>query len=108
MWGEAKLDPVDPNRGLIDHLAQRHDIAVEIAPIEAMQGAVRRFDAKARRLVLSEVLPRGSRNFHIAYQIGLIEAKPPIDAIWPTRSCRRARPRRCAASASPTISPAPC
>ena len=51
------------------------------APIEAMQGAVRRYDAKAKRLVLSEVLPRGSRNFHIAYQIGLIEAKPAIDAI---------------------------
>jgi XRE family transcriptional regulator, fatty acid utilization regulator len=81
LWREAQLDPADPHRGLIDHLAQRHAIMVEIAPIEAMQGALRRYDAKTKHLVLSEVLPRGSRNFHIAYQIGLIEAKPAIDAI---------------------------
>jgi predicted transcriptional regulator/DNA-binding XRE family transcriptional regulator len=77
----AAIEPHDPQRGLVDHLSKRHGIAVEVAPIEAMQGAVRRFDAKARRLVLSEVLPRGSRNFHIAYHIGLMEAKAATDAI---------------------------
>jgi predicted transcriptional regulator/DNA-binding XRE family transcriptional regulator len=81
LWRDARLDPADPHRGLVEHLAQRHGIAVEIAPIESMQGALRRYDARAKRLVLSEVLPRGSRNFHIAYHIGLIEAKPAIDAI---------------------------
>ena len=81
LWRDAGLDAHDPQRGLIDHLAKRHGITVEVAPIDSMEGAVRRFDAKAKRLVLSEVLPRGSRNFHIAYHIGLIEAKPAIDAI---------------------------
>jgi predicted transcriptional regulator/transcriptional regulator with XRE-family HTH domain len=81
LWQRAGIDPHDPQRGLIDHLAKSHGVSVEVASIDAMQGAVRRFDQKAKRLVLSEVLPRGSRNFHIAYHVGLMEAKPAVDAI---------------------------
>ena len=81
LWREARLDPADPHQGLVGHLASRHGITVEVAPIEAMGGALRRYDPRAKRLVLSEALTRGSRNFHIAYQIGLIEAKAAIDAI---------------------------
>lgn len=81
LWRDARLEPGDPARGLVEHLASRHGIAVDVAPVEAMAGALRRYDAKGKRLVLSEVLPRGSRNFHIAYQIGLIEAKTAIDAV---------------------------
>jgi XRE family transcriptional regulator, fatty acid utilization regulator len=30
LWREARLDPADPHRGLVDYLAQRHGIVVEI------------------------------------------------------------------------------
>jgi XRE family transcriptional regulator, fatty acid utilization regulator len=43
---------------------------VERAPV--MGRAVRRFDPATRRLALSEVLRRGSRNFQLAYQAGLL------------------------------------
>lgn len=78
---DAPLDASDLHRSLVDHLSRRHGISVEIAPTASMEGALRRYDAKTKRLVLSEVLPRGSRSFHLAYQIGLIEAKDAIDAI---------------------------
>lgn len=81
LWRDARLEAADPYRGLVAHLAARHAITVEIAPFEAMDGALRRFDAKARRLLLSEVLPPAGRTFHVAYQIGLIEAREAIDAI---------------------------
>jgi predicted transcriptional regulator/transcriptional regulator with XRE-family HTH domain len=45
------------------------EVAVERAPV--MGRAVRRFDPVTRRLLLSEVLRRGSRNFQLAYQAGL-------------------------------------
>jgi predicted transcriptional regulator/transcriptional regulator with XRE-family HTH domain len=81
LWREVSLDPVDPHSGLVAHLADRHRIAVEIAPHDGQAGALRRYDAKTRRLVLSEVLARPSRTFQIAYQIGLIEAREVLDAL---------------------------
>jgi predicted transcriptional regulator/transcriptional regulator with XRE-family HTH domain len=81
LWREAPLDPIDPARGLVERVAARHGITVEVAPQDRMAGALRRFDPHAKRLTLSEVLPRTSRNFQIAYQLGLIEAKAEIDAI---------------------------
>lgn len=81
LWQEAGLDPADPYRRLLDHLAARHGVTVEIAPHGAMDTALRRYDPKTKRLMLSEVVPRGSREFQLAYQIGLIEAKEAIDAV---------------------------
>jgi len=81
LWQAARLDPADPYRGLVEHLAARHAISVTIMPAQAMAGAVRRYDAGARRLALSEVLPPSGRNFHLAYQIGLIETKTAVDRI---------------------------
>lgn len=78
---KSEIDPVDPAQGLAAHLAKRHGVAVDIATQEAMAGALRRYDTKTKRLVLSEVLPRASRAFHMAYQLGLLEAKDAIDTI---------------------------
>ena len=41
--------------------------------------AIRRFDPEKRILYLSEVLRRGSRNFHLAYQVGLETQHPALD-----------------------------
>ncbi|HEV2162250.1 MAG TPA: short-chain fatty acyl-CoA regulator family protein [Stellaceae bacterium] len=68
----------DLGRALGEQLARRHGVTVEIATIASMAGALRRFDPRARRLDLSEALPLASRNFHLAYQLGLLEAREPI------------------------------
>ncbi|MCA3247471.1 MAG: DUF2083 domain-containing protein [Azospirillum sp.] len=77
----AALPPGEPWRVMLDYAKVKHGIAVEIAPPEALDGAVRRFDAKTRTLRLSEILPRASRRFHMAYQIGLVEARDAVDGI---------------------------
>lgn len=71
----------DLGRFLGDRLTQRHGVTLEIAPVEAMAGAFRRFDPRSRRLSLSEALPLASRNFHLAYQLGLLEARDAIGDI---------------------------
>jgi predicted transcriptional regulator/DNA-binding XRE family transcriptional regulator len=79
----AETIPLEPDMGrlLADRLTERHGIAVSIGAVEAMAGAFRRYDPKARSLVLSEMLPLPSRHFHLAYQLGLIEAREAIDGI---------------------------
>ena len=98
-------------RALAERLARtaRHR-ASTIAPLERMDGALAALRPAARALLtLSEVLPRSSRHFHLAYQLGLLEAREAIDARDHARpSCPRPKPRRCAASASPITSPARC
>ncbi|HXP30309.1 MAG TPA: short-chain fatty acyl-CoA regulator family protein [Stellaceae bacterium] len=69
----------DTGRALAERLAQKHGIALDIAPLERMNGALRRFEPQTRTLALSEVLPRSSRHFHLAYQLGLMEAREAID-----------------------------
>lgn len=68
----------DLGRALGERLARRHGVTVEIATIASMAGALRRFDPRTHRLDLSEALPLASRNFHLAYQLGLLEAREPI------------------------------
>jgi XRE family transcriptional regulator, fatty acid utilization regulator len=77
----APLQRADLARALADRLAQRHGITTEILPLDEMAGALRRFDPQTHKLSLSEVLPRASRHFHMAYQLGLIEAKDVIGDI---------------------------
>ncbi len=66
-------------QALTERLATKYGITVEVAPLERMGGALRRFDPRARLLTLSETLPRPSRHFHLAYQLGLIEAREAIN-----------------------------
>lgn len=61
-------------------LRETHGIAVEIVPADR-HTALRRLDAEAKRLEISEVLPPRSRNFQLAQQAGLLFAAPEIDAI---------------------------
>ncbi|MDE2228023.1 MAG: DUF2083 domain-containing protein [Alphaproteobacteria bacterium] len=68
----------DLGRALSERLARQHGVTVEIATVDTMAGALRRFELRNRRLNLSEALPIASRNFHLAYQIGLLEARDAI------------------------------
>jgi predicted transcriptional regulator/DNA-binding XRE family transcriptional regulator len=84
LWAETAPSPDDLDRGLADRLATRHGIAIEIAPADRMAGGLRRFEPRERRLVLSEILPRESRRFHLAYQLGLLEAPQAFDSVIAT------------------------
>jgi len=68
----ARLEDEDLFRGLVSYLHDDHGIEVRIEKVSFMQEAVRRFEPKKRVLYLSEVLRRGSRNFQLAHQIGLL------------------------------------
>jgi hypothetical protein len=78
---DAGLDGEDLYQGLVRYLAREHGVEVRIEKVGAMRGAVRRFEPEARRLFLSEVLRRGSRNFQLAHQIGLLTQTDSLDRL---------------------------
>lgn len=77
---EAHFDRADMYKSLVKYLREKHGISVELIPVST-GGAMRRFDAERRVLALSSVLPPWSRNFQLAHQIGLVEAREDIKAI---------------------------
>lgn len=66
---------------LINLLATRYAVDVEIASSEVMGGALRRYNPLTRRLDLSEMLPLPSRTFQIAHQIALLGFRKVIDQL---------------------------
>ncbi len=66
---------------LCRYLERRHRVAVQVRTVGEMRGAMRRYDPGGRALLLSEVLRRGSRNFQLAYQVGLLQCAPRLDRL---------------------------
>ncbi|MHB1303867.1 MAG: helix-turn-helix domain-containing protein [Acidiphilium sp.] len=64
------------NHALAERLRQVHGLVVSVAPLP---GALRRYDPASRHLVLSETLPRESRGFQMAFQLGLLEMRDLIE-----------------------------
>jgi len=63
---------------ITERLRTTHGLHVHVGPLE---GALRRFDAGARSLVLSDQLPRESQGFHLAFQLALMEARDAIEGL---------------------------
>ncbi len=74
---ELGVVPAEMNHAVAERLRRRHGITVTVGPLE---GALRRYDATARSLLLSEMLPRESRGFHMAFQLALLEAREAVEA----------------------------
>jgi predicted transcriptional regulator/transcriptional regulator with XRE-family HTH domain len=72
LWRDAGLAASNLYGELVAYLERAHGVRVQIERTAAMQGAVRRYDPERKVLSLSEVLRRGSRNFQLAFQIGLL------------------------------------
>jgi len=68
-------------RDLIQLLATRYAVDVDVAPSEAMGGALRRYNPLTRRLELSEMLPIASRTFQLGVQIAFLGFRKEIDAL---------------------------
>jgi predicted transcriptional regulator/transcriptional regulator with XRE-family HTH domain len=77
LGAELAAAPAEMNHAVAERLRRRHGIAVTVGPLE---GALRRYDAPARLLQLSEMLPRESRGFHMAFQLALLEAREAVEA----------------------------
>jgi hypothetical protein len=81
VWADAQLLGEDLFGQLGRYLEREHGVRVMVRTVEEMDGAVRRFDPARGELHLSEVLRRGSRNFQLAQQIGLLSATRAIDEV---------------------------
>jgi hypothetical protein len=79
VWRDGRLEGEDLFGALCAYLERRHGVKVEVRKVGVMRGAVRRFDPATGVLALSEVLRRGSRNFQLAYQIGLTECAAALE-----------------------------
>jgi hypothetical protein len=77
----AQLDGDLIFTGLSEYLRRVKGVEVRIEQAGRMQSALRRFDADRRILYLSEVLRRGSRNFQLAHQVGLLTQSDVLDRI---------------------------
>jgi hypothetical protein len=80
LWRDARLDRDDLYGTLVRHIAEL-GVEVRIVRTAEMRGAVRRYDPESKVLHLSELLRRGSRNFQLAYQIGLLGRSPVLDRL---------------------------
>jgi predicted transcriptional regulator/DNA-binding XRE family transcriptional regulator len=76
--GDLAAAPAEMNHAIAERLRHRHGVTVTVRPLA---GALRRYDPAARSLALSEILPRESRGFQMAFQLALLEASPGVDAL---------------------------
>ncbi len=75
---ELAASPHEMNHAVAERLRRAHGLTVTVQPLA---GALRRYDPATRSLALSEALPRESRGFQMAFQLALLEAREPVDAI---------------------------
>jgi predicted transcriptional regulator/transcriptional regulator with XRE-family HTH domain len=75
---ELSAAPAEMNHAIAERLRRMHGVTVWVGP---MEGSLRRYDPAARRLDLSEGLPRESRGFQMAFQLMLLEAREALDAL---------------------------
>ena len=73
LGGQSEL-----NHALAQRLRRRHGVVVRVAPLTDM---LRHYDPQSALLVLSDLLRRESRGFHMAFQLMLIEAHDPVEAL---------------------------
>jgi predicted transcriptional regulator/transcriptional regulator with XRE-family HTH domain len=75
---ELRVAPAELNHAIAERLRRTHDVTVTVQPLD---GALRRYDPAARILALSEVLPRESRGFQMAFQLALLEARDAAEEV---------------------------
>jgi predicted transcriptional regulator/DNA-binding XRE family transcriptional regulator len=81
LWRDARLSGDELYAKLVHYLGAAHGVRVHVEKTASMARATRRFDPDRRALYLSEVLRRGSRNFQLAYQVGLLSQHAVLDRL---------------------------
>lgn len=78
---ELEVDADDLASALTARLLDVHGVEVHIAHAGDMPSALRRYDPKAKRLMLSEALERPTRSFQLAHQLCLFEHRAVLDSL---------------------------
>jgi len=81
LWKDGRLESDDLFGALAQHLERAHRVTVRVVTVGEMPGAVRRYLPQKKELLISEVLRRGSRNFQLAFQVGLIDCAPTLERL---------------------------
>lgn len=68
--------PAEMNHAIAERLRRTHGVRIAVGDLA---GALRRFDAESRTLFISELIPRESRGFQMAFQLMLIEAGEAVE-----------------------------
>ena len=76
--GQLRAAPAEMNHAIAERLRRVHGLTVTV---QTLEGTLRRYDPATRALALSEMLPRESRGFHMAFQLALLESRDVADAI---------------------------
>ncbi|HEX7078268.1 MAG TPA: short-chain fatty acyl-CoA regulator family protein [Candidatus Eisenbacteria bacterium] len=79
LWRDGPLEMEDLFGALAQYLWRAHGVKVTVVRVNEMPGAVRRYDPAKKELFISEVLRRGSRNFQLAHQAGLLHCSDTLD-----------------------------
>jgi predicted transcriptional regulator/transcriptional regulator with XRE-family HTH domain len=78
LTAELGVGPSETNHAIAERLRRTHGVSIVVGPLE---GALRRYEPDVRRLLVSDLLPRESRGFHLAFQLALLEAREAVDAM---------------------------
>jgi predicted transcriptional regulator/DNA-binding XRE family transcriptional regulator len=81
LWVENGFAIQTLQRDLVQLLATRYAVDVDVSPSQAMAGALRRYNPLTRRMELSEMLPIASRTFQLGVQIAYLGFRKEIDAL---------------------------
>ena len=76
LLAEMAASPAEKNHAIAERLRRRHGLTVTVGPLE---GALRRYDPAARSLHLSDMVPRESRGFYLAFQMALLELRDTVE-----------------------------
>jgi len=74
----AQIAQAEINHAIAQRLRGTHGLVVRVVP---MPDASRSYDPQARLLLLSDLLPRESRGFHMGFQLMRLEAAAAVDQL---------------------------
>ena len=75
------VGPSEAAPALRQRLLSKHGVRTQVADVEIMQGALRRYDHHRKRLFLSELLGASGRSFGVAYQLAQLEGQDVLAAL---------------------------
>jgi predicted transcriptional regulator/DNA-binding XRE family transcriptional regulator len=81
VWKDGALEMENLFGSLAGYLERTHRVKVRVLKVGEMRGAVRRYDRDRGELQISEALRRGSRNFQLAHQVGLLNCSETLDRL---------------------------
>lgn len=93
VWRDGRLEMENLFGSLAAYLERTHAVKVRVLKVGEMRGAVRRYHPEKNELQISEALRRGSRNFQLAHQMGLLNGSETLDrlAVDPLLTSRESR-----------------